>query len=118
MPKRLLQKYSNLILSGWIVILIDILLLDLSIFLSNLFRFDFVLSDLERFHFFSLLLTVTFLGCISFFLTGSHRGIIRHTGQYDIIRIFKAVTLTVILIALINYMFNLLRVNSPPLAAY
>jgi len=114
MPKRLILRYSNLILSGWVVIVIDIFLVNLSLFLANLFRFDFELAEISEYHIYYQLAVASVVTLISLLVTGSHKGIIRYTGQHDALRIFKAITLSVLIITIMNYALLLIgmKLNS------
>ena len=52
---------------------------------------------------------VSILGGMSILISSSHRGLIRHTSQYDLIRILKAVIIVVMLLASANYALLLLN---------
>ncbi len=108
MIKHFFLRHSDLIVSRWIVILIDIVLLNAAIILANILRFDFVITALTEYLISFQMIAVTITGFASLLITGSHRGIIRHTSQSDSIRIVKAVTLTVLLVASVNYSLMLL----------
>lgn len=114
MIKRFILRHSNLILSRWIVVLIDIVLLLTAILFANLLRFDFVMKALTEYHIKLQLLAVGITGLFSILITGSHKGLIRHTSQVDTIRIVKGVTLVLILLASLNYSLVLLgNINRP-----
>jgi FlaA1/EpsC-like NDP-sugar epimerase len=106
--KHFILRHSNIIVSRWIVVLIDLLLLNSAIILANILRFDFVLSEVTKYHILAQLLTVTSIGIATLMMNGAHKGIIRHTSQSDMLRIVKAITLLVMLIASINYAILLL----------
>ncbi|MDD4555262.1 MAG: nucleoside-diphosphate sugar epimerase/dehydratase [Bacteroidales bacterium] len=103
MIKGFLLRHSNLILSRWIVLVIDVFLMECALIIANLLRFDFVLSELTIYHIRMQLLMLAVIGVISILITGSHKGLIRHTSQKDIFNIIKVGTLTIILLATINY---------------
>ena len=103
MIKQYFLRYSNIIVSRWVVVLIDIILLNTAILLANMLRFDFVISALADQHLLVQLVAVTILGSASLLINKAHSGIIRHTSQSDSLRIVKAVTLTVVLLVIANY---------------
>jgi len=113
--KHFFLRHSNLIVSRWIVVLIDIALINAAIILANLLRFDFVVMMLSQYHILFQIAAVTVTGIFSILITGSHKGLIRHTSQFDTIRIVKAVTLTLILLASLNYALVLLGNAKHPL---
>ncbi len=108
MIKHFFLRHSDVIVSRWIVVLIDLLLLNLAIILANILRFDFVFAALTEYHIFMQMLAVTLLGGLSLLLTSTHKGLIRHTSQFDLIRIVKAVTIALMLLASTNYGLQLL----------
>ena len=108
MIKRFFLSHSNIIVSRWVVIMIDIILLNAAIIIANLLRFDFVLSEIAKYHLSFQMLMVTAMGVISLLATSAHLGIIRHTSQNDLLRILKSVTLLVIMLMGINYAILLL----------
>lgn len=106
--KHFFLRHSDVIVSRWIVVLIDIVLLNSAILLANILRFDFVFAALTQYHIFMQMLAVTLLGSLSLLLTSTHKGLIRHTSQFDLIRIVKAVTIALMLLASTNYGLQLL----------
>jgi len=106
--KHFFLRHSDIIVSRWIVVLIDIVLLNLAIILANILRFDFVFVALAEYHIFMQMMAVTMIGGLSLLLTSSHIGLIRHTSQFDLIRIVKAITIALILLASTNYGLQLL----------
>ena len=85
------------------MLVIDVFLMECALIIANLLRFDFVLSELTIYHIRMQLLMLAVIGVISILITGSHKGLIRHTSQKDIFNIIKVGTLTIILLATINY---------------
>ena len=112
MFKLFLLRHSNVILSRWIVLLIDLVLLELALIMANLLRFDFVLSELTNYHIRLQLFVLMLIGLVTIIATGSHRGLIRHTSQKDTLNIVKVVTITVLMLAVINYSLYYLGVNA------
>ena len=108
MIKHFFLRHSDVIVSRWIVVMIDIVLLNLAIILANILRFDFVFAALTEYHIFMQMMAVTMIGGLSLLLTSSHIGLIRHTSQFDLIRIVKAITIALMLLASTNYGLQLL----------
>ena len=88
--------------------MIDIVLLNTAVFIANLLRFDFVITEILRYHILLQMGAVSFVGGSALLLSGAHRGIIRHTSQHDTLRIVLATTMTVFLVAMANYVLLLL----------
>ncbi|GGW50911.1 polysaccharide biosynthesis protein [Arenibacter certesii] len=82
--------------SKWIVLAIDLMLTALTFVLSYLVRFnltlDFDFSKLKL----QLPVIVTFT-LIAFLVTGSYKGVVRHTGVRDVYNIFNAICLASII---------------------
>ena len=108
MIKHFFLRHSNIIVSRWIVVLIDIVLLNTAVLFANLLRFDFVITEILKYHITLQMGAVTLVGGLALLLSGAHRGIIRHTSQHDSLRIVMAITLIVILVAMANYALLLL----------
>ncbi len=101
--KPLILRYSGVILSRWIVFLIDLVLLGAAIALANMLRMDFDFFEIIQFNLRYQIGMVILLGAGSLLVNNAHVGLIRHTGQVDAIRIVKAVTLTTVLLTISNY---------------
>ena len=86
------QKYT----SKWIVLVIDLMLVSISFVFSYLIRFNLTLNfDSDK-----LLLQLPIIigiGGISFLITGSYKGVVRHTGVRDVYNIFNAICLSSII---------------------
>ena len=92
MLKNYLTKISYKYASKWLVLAIDLTLVLVSFFLSYLIRFNFTLNfDLKQFLIQLPLILV--LSAFSFFLFGSFKSVIRHTGFTDIMNLLKSVLL-------------------------
>ena len=83
------HKYA----SKWLVLLIDILIVITSFTLSYLIRFNLTLN-FEVNHLMFQLPVVALIAMISFLITGSYMGVIRHTGVRDVYNIFNAICLS------------------------
>jgi len=86
------QKYT----SKWIVLVIDLMLVSITFVFSYLIRFNLTLNfDSDK-----LLLqlpVIIIIGAISFLITGSYKGVVRHTGVRDVYNIFNAICLSSII---------------------
>ena len=109
MIKRTLLNFSKNYVSKWVVLFIDIFIVCVSFVFAYFIRFnasfDFDFSNLI----FQLPIVIVF-SLTSFVLTGSFKGIIRHTGIRDIFNVFLGGTLlasTLIFVVFINRVFNL-----------
>ena len=108
---RLVKKYRHSTISQWTVLFIDTLLFFAVFFLSLAFRPGGIAGLSLRALLVKLMLSLM-VTLLSFFFTGSYRGIIRHSGMSDIYRILLACTIPVLLFFCVNFFNNQLR---PPL---
>ncbi len=96
------------ILPRWIIILLDLAIIANAAFLAYLLRFNFQLSDLEKYNF--QIGIAVYLSCalLASFFTKSYAGIIRYTGLQDGVRLMYSILLTSLLIVAINlaYYYN------------
>ncbi|MDO7171383.1 polysaccharide biosynthesis protein [Mariniflexile sp. AS56] len=89
------QKYA----SKWLVLAIDLTLVLITFCLSYFIRFNFTLNfDLAQFLF--QLPFILVVAVISFFVFGSFKSVIRHTGFTDVVNLFKSVLVMTLLTAL------------------
>ncbi|GBF21939.1 UDP-N-acetyl-alpha-D-glucosamine C6 dehydratase [Arenibacter sp. NBRC 103722] len=86
------QKYT----SKWIVLAIDLTLIAITFVFSYLIRFNLTLNfDSDK-----LLLqlpVVMVISLVAFLITGSYKGVVRHTGVRDVYNIFNAICLSSII---------------------
>ena len=104
--------------SKWLVLSIDIFLISISFVLSYFIRFNLTLNfDTDR-----LLLQlplVAFIAGLAFIVTGSYKGVIRHTGVQDVYNIFNAICLSSILtifLVIVNRQVNFMEDFTIPLS--
>ena len=82
--------------SKWVVLIIDLITVSVAFILSYLIRFNFTFNfDVEKLGIQVPLMIL--ISLISFLITGSYKGVIRHTGVRDVYNIFNAVCLTSII---------------------
>ena len=96
MIKDYLVSNAHRYASKWLVLGIDISMILISFILSYIIRFNLTLNfDTER-----LLIQLPIVGAIAaiaFLLTGSYKGVVRHTGVRDVYNIFNAICLSSII---------------------
>lgn len=96
MIKDYLVSNAHRYASKWLVLAIDVTIVCLSFILSYFIRFNLTFEfDTEQ-----LLLQIPIvcgLSLISFMITGSYTGVVRHTGVRDVYNIFNAICLASIL---------------------
>lgn len=86
--------------SKWLVLCIDVAIMILAFILSYLVRYNLTLDfDVAQLPF--QLPIVALVAAIAFLMTGSYKGVVRHTGVKDIYNIFNAICLSSILMILL-----------------
>lgn len=100
MIKNYLTKSAERYASKWLVLGIDVTLVMLTFFIAYFIRFNFSL-DFNMKQFVIQLPFLVIAATVSFLVTGSYKGVIRHTGIKDVINVFKATNL----MALISILF-------------
>jgi FlaA1/EpsC-like NDP-sugar epimerase len=109
MKNLLKRKLLNSNVPRWVVLAIDIYIIANTFILAYLIRFNFNFNfDASKLR--VQLPLVIAIALVSFLIKGSYRGIIRHTGYKDTLKIIEASTLIlVVLIVLVitNRTFNL-----------
>ncbi len=93
------------ILPRWIIIFIDLLVIAVATILGFLFRFNFHLDEILRFHPVSGIALLMATGFVSTLVTRSYAGIVRYTGVEDGIRIMYASLLSVGLACCVNLLY-------------
>jgi len=92
MIRAFLLRNTNVYVSKWTVWVIDLVLVLHCLFFAYLIRFNFTLNfDSQSFEL--VIPFVLVLSGLSFFIVGSHKGVIRHTGEKDAFNVFLAVVL-------------------------
>ncbi|TDQ31178.1 polysaccharide biosynthesis protein [Zeaxanthinibacter enoshimensis] len=96
MIKDYLVSNAHRYASKWLVLAIDVILIFFSFVLSYFIRFNLTFNfDTDRL--FLQIPIVCGLALISFLITGSYKGVVRHTGVRDVYNIFNAICLSSIL---------------------
>ncbi|AUC14190.1 polysaccharide biosynthesis protein [Tenacibaculum sp. SZ-18] len=109
MIRNFLLKALNKHASHWVVLFIDNILVILSFILAYTIRFNASLNfNTNNLTYQIPFISVVFL--VSFWLVGSNRGIIRHTGTRDAFNVFIGVTLASISIIFIVAINNVYKV--------
>ena len=108
------RKYA----SKWLVLVIDLLSVGIAFVLSYFIRFNLTLNfDVEQLLF--QLPVVMSIALISFLVTGSYKGVVRHTGVRDVYNIFNAICLSSIItifLVIVNRQFRLMDDFTIPLS--
>lgn len=116
MIRNFLLKALKRHASHWIVLFIDTLLVALSFILAYTIRFNaslnFNIGDLSY-----QIPFISFIYLVSFWLVGSNRGIIRHTGTRDAFNVFIGVTIasmSIIFIVAVNNVYKIFPNHTIP----
>ena len=99
----LFKKFANNVTARWVVLLIDIGIVLQSFFVAYLVRFNFTLNFGGN-QFVLQLPLVALLALISFWVIGSYKGVVRHTGTRDAFNVFIASLLLAVLLAIIVFL--------------
>ena len=118
MKKHLKKILLSSNVPRWVVLLIDLYLIVNTFILAYLIRFNFRLNfDVAKLE---LQLPIVFIfALLSFLIIGSYKGIIRHTGYRDAIKIIKSSTLLflgLIMLVLVNRSLHLSEHFTIPLS--
>lgn len=97
MIKAYLVSNAHRYASKWLVLAIDVAMISVSFVLSYLIRFNLTL-DFEIDKLFIQLPIIALIAAAAFLFTGSHKGVVRHTGVRDVYNIFNALCLSSILL--------------------
>ncbi len=118
----MLEKYLTKTIfrhsSKWIVLCIDLLIVGIAFVLSYFIRFNLTLNfDVNKL--FVQLPFIIGMAFISFLVTGSYKGVVRHTGVRDVYNLFNAICLSSVLsifMVIINRQMNFLDDFTIPLS--
>ena len=112
MIKNYLIQVLNRNASKWVVLVIDIILVYISFIFAYFIRFNTTFNfNIDALIYQSPTLLV--IALLSFFVVGSYKGIIRHTGNRDVLNVFAAtllmvfVMLSFVVFSRIFHIFNL-----------
>ncbi|HET8735944.1 MAG TPA: SDR family NAD(P)-dependent oxidoreductase, partial [Pricia sp.] len=118
MIKEYLVSNAHRYASKWLVLIIDVCMIAVSFVLSYLIRFNLTLDfDIDKL--FIQLPIISVIAAAAFLFTGSHKGVVRHTGIRDVYNIFNAICLCSILlitIVLFNRELGILEDFTVPLS--
>lgn len=90
MIQRLINLYSKHFLSRWTILFMDTITIVVAFVLSYFIRFNFNYLEISQIELLQHLSFVTVVYFISFLITRSYTGIVRHTALSDVFRILKA----------------------------
>ena len=108
MIRYLIRTYSSSFISRWIILLMDVGIVFISFLMAYLIRFNFNYIEIDPYEVRIHALTITSIYLISFLITSSYSGILRHTGISDVIRILKSgvISLSVLIVTDLAIGFN------------
>ena len=102
MFRYLIRTYSSSFISRWIILLMDVGIVFISFLMAYLIRFNFNYIEIDPYEVRIHALTITSIYLISFLITSSYSGILRHTGISDVIRILKSGVISLSVLIVIN----------------
>ena len=102
MIRYLIRTYSSSFISRWIILLMDVGIVFISFLMAYLIRFNFNYIEIDPYEVRIHALTITSIYLISFLITSSYSGILRHTGISDVIRILKSGVISLSVLIVIN----------------
>ena len=116
-------------ISRWIVLLLDLLLCTTAFLFTFLFlsQFEIEIPLIEHFSLGRRLITILCVQLFSFWLFHTYSGVLRYSGFVDIMKVFLAIGLNVLLLAIVNgayycmhniYVFNPLEILLYSLIAF
>ena len=108
MIRYLIRTYSSSFISRWIILLMDVGIVLISFLMAYLIRFNFNYLEIDPYEVRIHALTITSIYLISFLITSSYSGILRHTGISDVIRILKSgiISLSILIVTNLAIGFN------------
>ncbi len=92
--RNYILRHSHRFVSPWVILTIDLVLVMLAFMSAYLLRFNFLLDATKVEMMFRQIFIYGLFHLFFFLLLNTHRGIIRHTGLQDILRMFLAVVLS------------------------
>ncbi|MDO6491488.1 MULTISPECIES: polysaccharide biosynthesis protein [unclassified Cellulophaga] len=100
MIKNYLNNNVTRYASKWLVLAIDVVVMIVAFILSYLIRYNLTLEfDVAQLPY--QIPIVAVVAAIAFLITGSYKGVVRHTGVKDVYNIFNAICLSSILMILL-----------------
>lgn len=118
MFKNYLMSNAHRYASKWLVLAIDVGLIFISFILSYLIRFNLTLNFATEKLLVQLPL-VALIALLAFIMTGSYKGVVRHTGVRDVYNIFNAICLSSIItifLVIVNRQVNFMEDFTIPLS--
>ncbi|MCW5515576.1 polysaccharide biosynthesis protein [Muriicola sp. Z0-33] len=118
MFKNYLMSNAHRYASKWLVLAIDVILIFISFILSYLIRFNLTLNFATEKLLVQLPL-VALIALLAFIMTGSYKGVVRHTGVRDVYNIFNAICLSSIItifLVIVNRQVNFMEDFTIPLS--
>ncbi|MGE0561437.1 MAG: polysaccharide biosynthesis protein [Flavobacteriales bacterium] len=101
-PIRILFQHN---IPRWIIFFIDVVICFFSLIIAYLVRFNFSIPDTAIVDFPLVFGTVLGIRALSFFVSKTYKGIVKHTSSKDSQRIFIVITIGSIFYVLVNLLF-------------
>lgn len=98
----ILRQMSDRILSRWVILIKDIIIIWLSFLFAYVIRFNFDLNKIPWEEVFWNSANFIIISTLYFFIFKSYIGIVRHTSIVDAVKIFQAVTSIAVTMAIIS----------------
>jgi FlaA1/EpsC-like NDP-sugar epimerase len=97
--------YTLKILPRWVIIIIDLVIIGFSTILGYLLRFNFDVDAILHHNFYEGLILNSITSLLAILVTSSYRGIVRHTGIQDGVRIFYMLLLNLAIVNGLNLLY-------------
>lgn len=114
MTKLLINYLSERIISKWLILFCDVVIICFAFGIACLIRHNFDYTAISIPVFFRQLALISVFYLLFFLLTTSYAGIMRHTAMSDVFRILKASSLSLTLLLI----FNVILSSSNTLASF
>lgn len=108
MIQRLFNSYSHHFLSRWSVLFIDTVIITGAFLIAYFIRINFNYQLIDSFEIKLYMGVTSLVYLVSFLLTGSYAGIVRHSGLSDAFRILKATSFSLAFLCTSNILLSLM----------
>lgn len=108
----LINRFNRHIVSRWVVLVVDMVMVAMSFVMAYLLRFNFVLGDIRVDAMWRQLLVYCATYLVSFAIFKPYSGIVRHSGLKDAYRVFYSVILSLVLLLIMNTLFRYYHTDS------
>lgn len=102
MLNKFVNKYNDRFLSPWLVLVMDLIVVSMSLIIAYILRFNFKLPFEEIDALPPKIFFVFSVTGLSFLITKSYVGIIRHTNSADVVKLIFALFISTIVLVIVN----------------